>query len=61
MHKPTNRKLAGIVLIAVGTALALASTDFGLSGAVLVGILTAIAEYRRVSGRSSRICKGAQS
>lgn len=61
MYKPTIKELAGILLIGVGVALALAFTDFGLSGAALAGIFTMLAEYRSSSRRSARSSKPARS
>lgn len=61
MYKPTIKDLAGIILIGVGVVLALAFTDFGLSGAALAGTFTMMAEYRSLSRQAARSCRLAQS
>ena len=61
MHRPTITELAGIILIGAGVALALAFTDFGLSGTALAAIFTMLAEYRSLSRKSARRCRLAQS
>ncbi|HEX2698953.1 MAG TPA: hypothetical protein VHM89_01970 [Acidimicrobiales bacterium] len=53
MYKPTSKQLAGVILAAVGVAVVLAVSDLGLWLAALVGIVTMVAEYRRVSRTGS--------
>ena len=60
MYKPTIKDLIAMILVGLGTVLALAFTDFGLSGAALAGIFTMLAVGLEAR-RSARSCKGSAS
>ena len=54
MYRPTNKELNAIITVAATTAMVLFAGDFGVVSAVLVGILFALAEFRRISRGSAR-------
>ncbi len=56
MYKPTFKELVGILVTGVGTVLALAFTDFGLSGAALAGVFTMLAVLLETR-RAARGCR----
>lgn len=60
MYKPTIKDLMAMILVGLGTAVALAFTDFGLSGAALAGIFTMLTVGLEAR-HSARGCKGSAS
>ena len=60
MYKLTIKDLIEMIMVGLGAALAVAFTDFGLSGAAVAGIFTMLAVGLEAR-RSARACKGSAS